>query len=72
MYGNAPAFRIPEVALGSLMNLPWIIIIGLVIGLMAGIFIHISRSQRLQQLPLWIRLGAVGVATGALAWWFPE
>ncbi|NQY76775.1 MAG: chloride channel protein [Halomonas sp.] len=72
MYGNAPAFRIPEVALGSLMNLPWIIIIGLVIGLMAGIFIHISRSQRLQQLPLWIRLGVVGVATGVLAWWFPE
>ncbi|WP_422103310.1 chloride channel protein [Vreelandella sp.] len=72
VYGNEPAFRIPEVALGSLMNLPWIIIIGLVIGLMAGIFIHISRSQRLQQLPLWIRLGVVGVATGALAWWFPE
>lgn len=72
MYGNEPAFRIPEVALGSLMNLPWIVVIGLVIGLMAGLFIHISRSQRLQKLPLWLRLGVVGVATGALAWWFPE
>jgi len=72
MYGNEPAFRIPEVALGSLMNLPWIVIVGLVIGLMAGVFIHISRSQRLQKLPLWLRLAVVGVATGALAWWFPE
>ncbi len=72
MYGNAPAFRIPEVALGSLMNLPWIVVIGLVIGLMAGLFIHISRSQRLQTLPLWLRLGVVGVGTGVLAWWFPE
>ena len=72
MYGNEPAFRIPEVALGSLMNLPWIVIVGLVIGLMAGVFIHISRSQRLQKLPLWLRLGVVGVATGALAWRFPE
>jgi len=72
MYGNEPAFRIPEVALGSLMNLPWIVVIGLVIGLMAGLFIHISRSQRLQKLPLWLRLAVVGVATGALAWWFPE
>ena len=72
MYGNEPAFRIPEVALGSLMNLPWIVVIGLVIGLMAGVFIHISRSQRLQKLPLWLRLAVVGVATGALAWWFPE
>ncbi len=72
MYGNAPAFRIPEVALGSLMNLHWIVVIGLVIGLMAGLFIHISRSQRLQTLPLWLRLGVVGVGTGVLAWWFPE
>ncbi|WP_404376374.1 chloride channel protein [Vreelandella aquamarina] len=72
VYGNEPAFRIPEVALGSLMNLPWIVVLGLVIGLMAGLFIHISRSQRLQRLPLWLRLGIVGVATGALAWWFPE
>ncbi|QPI64144.1 chloride channel protein [Vreelandella venusta] len=72
VYGNEPAFRIPEVALGSLMNVPWVVIIGLVIGLLAGLFIHISRSQYLQQWPLWLRLGAVGVITGAVAWWFPE
>ncbi|CAH1042694.1 chloride channel protein [Halomonas sp. TD01] len=72
VYGNEPAFRIPEVALGSLMNVPWVVIIGLVIGLLAGVFIHISRSQHLHQLPLWLRLGAVGVITGAVAWWFPE
>lgn len=71
-YGNEPAFRIPEVALGSLMNLPWIVVTGLVIGLMAGVFIHLARHVFLQGLPLWLRLGSVGVATGALAWWFPE
>lgn len=71
-YGNEPAFRIPEVALGSLMNLPWIVVTGLVIGLMAGVFIHLARHAFLQGLPLWLRLGSVGVATGALAWWFPE
>ncbi|RUR30113.1 chloride channel protein [Vreelandella andesensis] len=72
VYGNEPAFRIPEVALGSLMNVPWVVIIGLVIGLLAGLFIHISRSQYLQQWPLWLRLGVVGVATGTVAWWFPD
>lgn len=71
-YGNEPAFRIPEVALGSLMNLPWIVVTGLVIGLMAGVFIHLARHAFLEGLPLWLRLGSVGVATGALAWWFPE
>ncbi|WP_271911258.1 chloride channel protein [Vreelandella alkaliphila] len=72
VYGNEPAFRIPEVALGSLMNVPWVVIIGLVIGLLAGVFIHLSRGQYLQQWPLWLRLGAVGGITGAVAWWFPE
>nr|WP_284041342.1 chloride channel protein [Halomonas olivaria] len=72
VYGNEPAFRIPEVALGSLMNLPWVVVIGLFIGLLAGLFIHISRSQQLQAWPLWLRLAFVGVATGAVAWWFPE
>lgn len=71
-YGNAPAFRIPEVVLGSLINLPWIVLTGLVIGLLAGLFIHISRSQRIMQRPLWLRLGVVGVVTGAVAWWFPQ
>ena len=71
-YGNEPAFRIPEIALGSLINLPWIVFTGLVIGLLAGLFIHISRSQRIMLWPLWMRLGLVGVATGAVAWWFPQ
>ncbi|MEA2119155.1 chloride channel protein [Halovibrio sp. HP20-50] len=72
VYGNEPAFRIPEVALGSLVNLPWIVVTGLVIGLLAGLFIHISRSERVQAWPLWVRLGLVGIATGAVAWWFPQ
>ncbi|UYO76025.1 chloride channel protein [Halomonas qinghailakensis] len=72
VYGNEPAFRIPEVALGSLMNVPWVVVIGLAIGLLAGLFIHISRNQYLQQWPLWLRLAVVGVSTGAVAWWFPD
>lgn len=72
VYGNEPAFRIPEVALGSLINLPWVVVVGLVIGLLAGLFIHISRSQQLQAWPLWLRLALVGVVTGAVAWWYPE
>ncbi|MGY4877650.1 chloride channel protein [Vreelandella aquamarina] len=72
VYGSAPAFSIPEVALDSFFNLPWIVVMGLMIGILAGIFIHISRSQWVQQQPLWWRLGAVAVLTGAAAWFFPE
>ncbi|MGP9679365.1 chloride channel protein [Halomonas sp. AOP27-A1-41] len=72
VYGNEPAFRIPEVVLGSLMNLPWVIVLGFVVGLLAGLFIHISRNKRMQAWPLWLRLACVGVATGVVAWWFPQ
>ncbi|UYF99952.1 MULTISPECIES: chloride channel protein [unclassified Halomonas] len=72
VYGSEPAFRIPDVALGSLMNLPWVVITGLFIGLLAGLFIHIARNKRLAGMPLWVRLAAVGVATSAMAWWFPQ
>ncbi|MDR5874378.1 chloride channel protein [Halomonas sp. CUBES01] len=72
VYGNQPAFDIPDVALGSLMNLPWVILLGLVIGLLAGGFIHLSRLQRFQQWPLWFRLGTVAAVTGVAAFWFPE
>ncbi|MCP1326498.1 chloride channel protein, partial [Halomonas sp. 707D4] len=72
VYGSEPAFRIPEVSLGSLMNLPWVVITGLGIGLLAGLFIHVSRNRRLSGLPLWLRLAVVGVLTSATAWWFPQ
>ncbi|OBA00547.1 chloride channel protein [Halomonas sp. G11] len=72
VYGNQPAFHIPDVALGSLMNLPWVVMTGLVIGLLAGGFIHLSRLQRFQQWPLWGRLGIVALITGVAAFWFPE
>ncbi|NYS62306.1 chloride channel protein [Vreelandella salicampi] len=71
-YGSAPAFSIPDVALDSFLNLPWVVIMGLAIGLLAGLFIHISRSVWIRHRPLWLRLGATGVLTGAVAWFFPE
>ncbi|WP_075880472.1 chloride channel protein [Vreelandella massiliensis] len=72
MYGNAPAFSIPDVALGSFLNLPWIVVMGLAIGLLSGLFIHTARSRWVKQQPLWLRLGAIGVLTGAVAWFFPQ
>lgn len=72
VYGNEPAFHIPDVALGSLMNLPWVVMTGVFIGLLAGGFIHLSRLQRLQQWPLWWRLSVVAMMTGLAAFWFPE
>ncbi|WP_346796949.1 chloride channel protein [Halomonas sp. Bachu 37] len=72
LYGAEPAFQIPDISLGSLLNLPWIVATGLVIGGLAGLFITVSRSQRIIDLPLWPRLALVGIATGVVAWWYPQ
>ncbi|EPC00723.1 Cl-channel, voltage gated [Litchfieldella anticariensis FP35 = DSM 16096] len=73
VYGAEPAFQVPSMVLGSLFNLPWIVVTALVIGLLAGGFIHVAKSGgRLASWPLWLRLAAVGLATGAVAWWYPE
>lgn len=72
IYGSAPAFSIPDVALGSFLNLPWIVVMGLSIGLLSGLFIHIARNRWVESRPLWLRLAAIGVLTGMIAWFFPE
>jgi chloride channel protein, CIC family len=72
VYGPEPAFQVPSVSLGSLMNLPWIVVTALFIGLLAGLFIHVARSERIRQRPVWLRLSLVALATASVAWWYPE
>ncbi|GHC28926.1 chloride channel protein [Aidingimonas halophila] len=73
VYGSEPAFQVPSVSLGSLSNLPWIVVSALCIGMLAGVFVHIAKGDsRLSAWPAWLKLGLVGLVTGALAWWYPE
>ncbi|MCG7599638.1 chloride channel protein [Halomonas sp. McH1-25] len=73
VYGSDPAFQVPPVSLGSLVDLPWILLTGLIVGLLAGLFVHIARSgPRLERVPGWLRLAMVGVSVGAVAWWYPQ
>lgn len=73
VYGSEPAFQVPSISLGSLFNLPWIVMTALLIGLLAGLFIRIAQSgEILARWPFALRLGAAGLAVGAVAWWYPE
>lgn len=74
VYGHHPAFAVPALAIGSLAELPLMIILGLVTGIIAAAFIksvnllaHLTLSWR----PLPLFLGA-GVVTGLLAQFAPE
>ncbi len=73
-YGHSPAFVVPPLAIGSLAELPVIMLLGLIIGLLASGFIAGCRhSARLTAnwRPLHAFLAA-GLVTGLLAQWAPE
>ncbi|MFW6345532.1 MAG: chloride channel protein, partial [Halomonas sp.] len=73
VYGPDPAIGVPDLHLNSLLDLPWIIASALVIGLLAGLFVRVSRlGPRLERLPMALRFLLVGVVVAAVAWWYPE
>lgn len=69
VYGAQPAFQLPPVSLGSLFELPYILLIGLVIGGLSTIFIFLvyETTARLGFLPVWVRMTLAGLVVGLLA-----
>ncbi len=73
VYGPHPAFSVPQLAIGSLVELPIIALMGLLIGVLAALFIgSVNRVARLtiEWRPLLMFLCA-GLVTGVLALWAP-
>ncbi|MFK4016709.1 chloride channel protein [Cobetia marina] len=73
VYGAEPAFAVPSLLLHSLLDLPWVVITALVIGLLAGGFVHLARQQERAARLTWSgRMALVGLSTAAVAWWYPQ
>ncbi len=73
VYGPDPAFNIPSLHLQSLTDLPWIVASGLIVGLLAGLFVRVAHGgERLQFIPKWLRFLLVGLLVGGVAWWYPQ
>jgi hypothetical protein len=74
VYGSAPAFTVPNIALGSLFELPFILALGVTIGALAAAFIVITGffAKTFNFVPIWARLTAAGALTGLLALLVPE
>ncbi|SDL53427.1 H+/Cl-antiporter ClcA [Modicisalibacter muralis] len=73
VYGPEPAFPIPGLHLRSLLDLPWIVVSALAIGLLAGLFVRVAQGhEQLQRLPVWWRFSLVGALVGGVAWWYPQ
>jgi len=72
--GSDPVFTVPPLGLESLGELPYVLMMGLVIGILAATFIHfLQYFSKLGGLrPLWQRTTVAGLLVGLCAWVLPE
>lgn len=69
VYGHQPAFTVPPVALGSVWETPWLVLLGVAAGLTAALFGVLSgaiRARTFQWNPLYA-FPLAGAVTGVLA-----
>jgi CIC family chloride channel protein len=74
VFGDSPVFVIPNTQLGSLLELPYILLTGVVLGCLAALFIHLlARTSRLAtSWPVWLRCTLGGSIIGLIATVSPE
>jgi CIC family chloride channel protein len=73
VYGQSPAFAVPSLSIGSLAELPVIILMGLLIGVLGAAFIRTSAftaEKTFEWRPLYA-FALAGLITGLLAQWVP-
>ena len=71
--GGAVLFSIPPVELGSLWELPYIVLLGICCGAAVTVFIFLNRlAVRLNHWPVAVRFTLAGCVTGGLALLVPE
>ena len=74
VFGDSPVFVIPNTQLGSLLELPYILLTGVVLGCLAALFIHLlQRTSRFSAgWPVWLRCTLGGSIIGLIATASPE
>ncbi|MES9900268.1 MAG: chloride channel protein [Sedimenticola sp.] len=74
VFGSAPAFTIPVLQLGSLSEIPLLILLGLAVGALSSLFIHLleKTAEYSKEIPFWIRCGLAGLIVGLLALATPQ
>ena len=74
VYGHEPAFAVPQVAIGSVWETPWLALLGVAAGVTAGLFSLACgsiRARSFQWTPL-LAFPLAGLVTGGIALAFPQ
>ncbi|MGC8120121.1 chloride channel protein [Marinobacter sp. VGCF2001] len=73
VYGTEPAFSVPALTMNSLLEIPWILVIAVIIGIAAAAFIQLVDSMgRYHHRPVLLRIIAAGVLMAPFALVIPE
>ncbi|MGB1091330.1 MAG: chloride channel protein [Oceanobacter sp.] len=73
VFGDMPAFDVPPLAMESLWELPYIMLLGGLAGCVSALFIAgLKQFQKLNVSSLWIKWGGLTLITGLISWWIPE
>lgn len=71
--GDVIEFPIPHTEMGSLVEVPYIMVAGFVVGLLAGMFTYlVSTFAKVRSLPFWVQATLAGAITGVAALVAPE
>ncbi len=71
--GSTPLLSVPQFSIGALSEIPLVMLLGLLIGLLAGGFNHIMlQTIRLNTVALHWRLLLAGILTSSVAMLFPQ
>ncbi len=73
-FGPEPAFAVPPLHLGTLWELPFVLAMGVAIGLLAAAFIALTRlaAERSAQVAFWLRATLAGAIVGLCALAAPQ
>ncbi|NOZ09895.1 MAG: chloride channel protein [Gammaproteobacteria bacterium] len=74
VYGASPAFAVPALTMGSVLELPVVLGLGVGIGILAALFVRtVERSHHYSSyLPIWLRPTLAGLIVGLCALAFPQ
>lgn len=73
VYGSEPAFIVPPLEMRSLLEFPFLVAEGLMLGALAAAFIWVcTQTAKIAPKSLWTRFGLIGLLNGLLALSIPQ
>lgn len=73
VFGAQTAFAVPGVDMNSLLEIPYVLALGIISGFTAATFIFMVRFfQRLNRFPIWFKWGTLSITTAVISLWLPQ